>query len=157
MASLQSISRETFLETFSAQNSAEDMRLYLENDLSIDKLQSELNDVESEFYFAILNNKITAYLKIKFRTNQEKFSIEIERIYVLQAFQGMKIGQALLDKAIQIAQQKKIEIIWLGVWEKNLKAINFYRKNGFSPYGEHFFKLGNDLQTDILMSRKTIL
>ncbi len=155
MSLLQSISKETFLETFSAQNSAEDMRLYLENDLSIDKLESELNDVDSEFYFAILNDRITAYLKIKFGTNQEKSSLEIERIYVLKSFQVLKIGQALLDKAIQIAGQRPVDFIWLGVWEKNLKAINFYKKNGFTHYSEHIFMLGNDAQTDILMRRET--
>jgi ribosomal protein S18 acetylase RimI-like enzyme len=159
LASLQSISKKTFLETFSVHNSAEDMQLYLNNNLSIEKLESELSSKNTEFYFALLNKEITGYLKINFLDteidSEEKTSLEIERIYVLQAFQGMKIGQVLLNKVIQIAGQRPVDFIWLGVWEKNLKAINFYKKNGFTHYGEHIFMLGNDAQTDILMRRET--
>ncbi len=147
------------METFSVHNSAEDMQLYLNNNLSIEKLESELSSKNTEFYFALLNKEITGYLKINFLDteidSEEKTSLEIERIYVLQAFQGMKIGQVLLNKVIQIAGQRPVDFIWLGVWEKNLKAINFYKKNGFTHYGEHIFMLGNDAQTDILMRRET--
>ena len=52
---------------------------------------------------------------------------------------------------IQIARQKKVTCIWLGVWEKNEKAIKFYRKNGFIEFDKHIFVLGSDRQTDILM------
>jgi diamine N-acetyltransferase len=78
-------------------------------------------------------------------------SLEIERIYVLQEFQGKKVGQMLFGKAVEIAKQKNADYIWLGVWEKNIKAIRFYEKNGFVPFGKHLFKLGDDEQTDIMM------
>jgi ribosomal protein S18 acetylase RimI-like enzyme len=70
---------------------------------------------------------------------------------VLQAFQERKIGQWLLDLAIAIAQERNADQVWLGVWERNPKAIASYRKNGFREFGKHLFQLGSDGQTDILM------
>lgn len=155
LSELQLISRLTFVETFADQNTADDMQNYLDNNLSADKLQNELTDVNSAFYFASLDNKVIGYLKINFGQAQtelkDKSSLEIERIYVLKDFHGKKVGQVLYDKAIDIAKQTNAEYVWLGVWEKNPRAINFYRKNGFVEFDKHIFKLGNDEQTDIMM------
>ncbi|HAN77391.1 MAG TPA: GNAT family N-acetyltransferase, partial [Bacteroidales bacterium] len=85
------------------------------------------------------------------QTEPYNHAIEIERIYILKEFHGKQIGQLLYDKAIEIGQQQNADFVWLGVWEKNLRAIAFYKKNGFEEFDKHFFRLGNDLQTDILM------
>ena len=70
---------------------------------------------------------------------------------MLEKYHGMKIGQALFDKALKIAQDRKSEYLWLGVWEHNQKAIKFYKKNGFIEFGKHIFKLGTEKQTDIML------
>lgn len=155
---LQAIGRKTFVEAFADQNSEQDIQTYLDKNLSISELSNELNNINSAFYFATLDNKIIGYLKINFGQAQtelkEKSSLEIERIYVLQEFHGKKVGQALLKKAIDIADSSATEYVWLGVWEKNLRAIHFYKKNGFIEFDKHIFKLGNDEQTDIMMRLK---
>ena len=89
--------------------------------------------------------------------NEEKLKenhFEIERIYVLKAFLGQKIGQILFNKAIEIGREKNLEYVWLGVWEENHRAIKFYKKNGFEIFGKHDFVLGKDVQTDLLMKMK---
>lgn len=155
---LQEIGRQTFLETFAASNSEENMKSYLEAGFSKDRLIRELNDENSEFYFAILDNNVIGYLKLNFGESQTevkyKKAVEIERIYVSKAFHGKKVGQILYDTAIQIARYKEAEYIWLGVWEENLRAIGFYKKNGFVAFDKHIFKLGDDKQTDIMMKLK---
>ncbi|MCB0820060.1 MAG: GNAT family N-acetyltransferase, partial [Bacteroidetes bacterium] len=80
-----------------------------------------------------------------------KNSLEIERVYVLKEFHGMHVGRKLLEKAIELANSQNSEFVWLGVWEKNHKAIRFYEKNGFKPFDKHIFRLGEDEQTDIMM------
>ena len=77
--------------------------------------------------------------------------MEIQRIYVSEAFHGKKIGQLLLDEALKIAEQNGADSIWLGVWEENHRALHFYNKNGFEVFDKHVFTLGNDIQTDLLM------
>ena len=155
---LQKIGRQTFFETFSTGNTEENMTKYLNEGFSIDKLTTELNDKNAEFYFATLNDNIIGYLKLNIGQSQTELQddkgLEIERIYVLKDFHGKSVGQLLYDKAIQIARQKNADYIWLGVWEENPRAINFYKKNGFVEFDKHIFKLGNDEQRDILMILK---
>ena len=155
---LQEIGRQTFYETFSESNTEENMKSYLDNGFSIDKITFELNDENAEFYFAKIDDKIIGYLKLNFGQSQTELkddkALEIERIYVLKEFHGKKVGQILYDKAIEIAKKKNSDFIWLGVWEENQRAINFYKKNGFVEFDKHIFKLGDDEQTDIMMKLK---
>ena len=155
---LQKIGKTTFAETFTEHNTKEDLDKYLELSFSNEKLSSELNTPNSSFYFAEIEHNVVGYLKINFGASQTELkdneALEIERIYVLQAFHGKKIGQALYEKAISIAKEMKVSYVWLGVWEQNNKAIQFYKKNGFVQFDTHIFKLGNDEQTDIMMKLK---
>ncbi len=155
---LQKIGRQTFYETFSTGNTEENMTKYLNEGFSIDKLTTELNDKNAEFYFATHNDNVIGYLKLNFGQSQTELQddkgLEIERIYVFKDFHGKSVGQILYDKAIHIARQKNTDYVWLGVWEENPRAINFYKKNGFVEFDKHIFKLGNDEQTDIMMKLK---
>lgn len=63
----------------------------------------------------------------------------------------MKVGQALFDTALIIAQNIKADYLWLGVWEQNPRALRFYKKNGFIEFDKHIFRLGNEVQTDIML------
>lgn len=154
---LQKIGRQTFSETFSSVNSDENMIKYLDEGFSVEKLSVELADENAQFYFAKLNNEIIGYLKLNFGESQTELkddkALEIERIYVINEFHGKKVGQILYDKAIEIAKEKKVNYVWLGVWENNERAIKFYKKNGFVEFDKHIFKLGNDEQTDIMMKK----
>lgn len=152
---LRKISRQTFSDTFSAVNTEENMKKYLEEELSVEKLTAELNNENSAFYFATMDDKVVGYLKVNTGQAQTELKdgsgLEIERIYVLKEYHGKGIGQELYEQAIQIARQMNAEYVWLGVWEENLRAVNFYKKNGFVEFDKHVFKLGDEEQTDIMM------
>ncbi|MBX3254140.1 MAG: GNAT family N-acetyltransferase [Chitinophagaceae bacterium] len=154
---LQHIGRQTFYETFSDVNTEENIKKYLAGSFSIQKLTDELNNGFSQFYFAELDGKTIGYLKINFGAAQSELkdpkSLEIERIYVLREFHGMKTGQILCEKAIEIAKQKNLDYVWLGVWEENKRALHFYKKNGFIEFDKHIFRLGDEEQTDIMMKK----
>lgn len=152
---LQEIGRQTFFETFAAGNTEENMKKYLEEGFSMEKLGTELANPNSEFYFATEGPRVIGYLKLNFGQSQTELkdskALEIERIYVLREFHGRKVGQLLYEKAMEIAREAKASYVWLGVWEENLRAIQFYRKNGFVEFDKHIFRLGDDEQTDIMM------
>lgn len=158
ISKLQNIGKLTFAETFSSGNSEENMQEYLERGFSIEKLTTELTDQNAKFYLAELDGKTIGYLKVNVGQSQTEIkdhnALEIERIYVLKEFHGKKVGQILYDKAIELAKEKNVEYVWLGVWEQNPRAIRFYEKNGFKAFDKHVFKLGNDEQTDIMMKLK---
>jgi len=155
---LKEIGKLTFSETFSSENSKEDMREYLEDGFSTEKLKTELTDKNAEFFFAEIDGKVIGYLKVNFGQSQTEIkdenALEIERIYVLKEFHGKKVGQILCNKAIELATEKSADYVWLGVWEQNPRAIRFYKKNEFVAFDKHLFKLGNDEQTDIMMKLK---
>lgn len=154
---LQEIGRKTFFETFSESNTEENMTQYLEEGFSVEKLSEELNEANSEFYFAVIDKAVVGYLKINRGQSQtemqDKEGLEIERIYVLKEYHGKKAGQFLYEHAIQIAETNKVNFVWLGVWEENHRAISFYKKNGFVEFDKHIFVLGTDEQTDIMMKK----
>lgn len=106
------------------------MNKYLDEVFSSANLSIELNDKKAEFYFAKLDDKVIGYLKLNFGESQTEIrddnGLEIERIYVLKEFHGKNVGQLLYNKAIQIAREKNKDYVWLGVWEENPRAINFY-------------------------------
>lgn len=152
---LQKIGRDTFFETFYDSNTEENMKKYLEINFSLKNLAKELKKKDNEFYFALKNNKVIGYLKLNFGSAQTELknenTVEIERIYVLKIYHGKNIAQFLLEKAIEISNKKNVNYIWLGVWEKNIRAIKFYQKNNFIAFDKHIFKLGDDEQNDIMM------
>lgn len=152
---LQSLSRQTFFDAFASDNSEENMLAFLDSAFSEETLERELSDPESEFYLARQNNSLIGYLKINFGLAQTELKdsrgMEIERIYVLKEFIGKGVGKTLLKKALALAKNQKMKYVWLGVWKKNPRAIHFYEKNGFIKFGSHPFKVGEDIQTDILM------
>lgn len=154
---LQKIGRQTFFETFSQSNTEDNMKKYLEDGFSAKKLADELAHKHSEFYFALDGQEAIGYLKLNTGDAQTEVqeieSLEIERIYVLQNYHGKKVGQILYEKAIEVAITRKSKYVWLGVWEENPRAINFYKKNGFEEFDKHIFILGDDEQTDILMKK----
>ncbi|WP_435138511.1 GNAT family N-acetyltransferase [Formosa sp. A9] len=154
---LQFIGRKTFYETFITGNTEDDMKKYLDERFSTEKLTNELNEKDSEFYVAFDNETVIGYLKTntgKAQTEaQNENALEVERIYVAKEYHGKKVGQLFYDKALEIAISINAPYLWLGVWEENPRAINFYKKNGFEEFDKHIFKLGNDEQTDIMMKK----
>ncbi|MFB9080749.1 GNAT family N-acetyltransferase [Flavobacterium procerum] len=154
---IQAIARQTFSETFSDVNSEENMNKYLDESFAIEKLTTELHNSSSHFYLAVLDEKVVGYLKLNTadaQTEKEnQNALETERIYVAKEFHGKKVAQALYAQAEQTAQELKATYIWLGVWEKNFRAVSFYTKNGFVQFDTHIFRLGDDEQTDLMMKK----
>lgn len=157
LETLQNIAIQTFTETFAEDNTEEAMRIYLEESFNTEKIKSELNNPDSLFYIAWEEDNPVGYLKVnsgKAQTElQDETSLEIERIYVKKSHHGKKVGQLLYNQALETAQQLGKSYLWLGVWEKNLRAINFYSKNGFVEFDKHIFRLGEEEQTDLMMKK----
>ena len=152
---LQQLAIETFIETYSWANTEENMKLYVENYFSEKQLKEDLDNRYIEHYIAYIDRIAVGYIKLNFAKAQTDIhddeSVEIERIYVLNAYQANRIGFALMNKALEVGIKMNKHYIWLGVWEKNEKAIRFYEKNGFVKSGTHIFKLGDEDQTDFIM------
>lgn len=155
---VQLIGKETFFETFADSNTEEDMNKYLEDSFNDNRVSAELSNPDSLFYIAWEDDSPVGYLKVNTgiaqTEQQDEKALEIERIYVKISHHGKKVGQLLYEKALMVAQQQHNSYLWLGVWEKNPRAIRFYEKNGFTAFDKHIFKMGNDEQVDIMMKKE---
>lgn len=154
-AELAKLSAELFAETFAEFNSAEDMKLYLDESFAVDKIQKELADPNTSNFYADKNSMPIGCMKLIL--NNASFtgvkSAELSRLYVSKNHHKQKVGASLMQFAIDFALENQAEKLWLGVWEHNQKAINFYKSWGFIKTGTLDFKLGNDLQVDWLMEK----
>ena len=155
---LRNIAWQTYDDTFRHFNEPANMDAYLASAFNREKLQAELGNPHSRFFFLLSEGAVAGYLKVNDADAQtdarDPRGLEIERIYVKRDFQGLGLGKALIGKALEIAREKKKAFVWLGVWEKNGNAIAFYTKMGFSPVGTHDFFMGAERQTDIIMRKE---
>ena len=151
------LSRKTFNETFGYVNTKENMDKFMTEQFSREQLIQEVTEPGNTFLLAFDEDVPVGYVRMregkKFPEFHGKDSIEIARIYSVNTYIGTGVGQQMMRQCIFIAKELKKEIIWLGVWEKNSRAISFYTKWGFEKFAEHDFLLGDDLQKDWLMMK----
>lgn len=154
---LQEISISTFCDTFQDQNSPENLTAYLERAFNSVQLEQELTNSSSEFYFIYFEQTVAGYMKLNVDGTQSEQlsddSLEIERIYIKSTFIRNGLGKYLIDQAIRIAQKHNKSSIWLGVWEHNTHAIEFYKRMGFVQIGSHSFYMGDEEQIDYIMAK----
>lgn len=160
LKTLQTISIETFTDTFGAQNTPENLQSYLDQAYTDDKITNELTTPGSTFYLLLDadTNENAGYLKLNVDAAQTEDiasnALEVERIYIRRVFQKRGLGRTLLDFALQQAAILKKSAIWLGVWEHNENAKAFYQKMGFHQVSQHSFLLGDDCQTDFILLKE---
>jgi ribosomal protein S18 acetylase RimI-like enzyme len=81
---------------------------------------------------------------------------ELQRLYVISEFHGKGVAHGLMNACMDEMTSHRSDVVWLGVWERNPKAIAFYKKFGFHEVGAHVFPLGNDPQRDVVLARPVV-
>lgn len=148
----------TFYDSFAADNRPEDIQSYLEKAFSASQIGSELDDDRSVFMICEVAGSSVGYIKLSPRRVSPFVTgpnpVELVRIYVEREYIGQGIGKASMQETLEQARARGYQTIWLGVWELNQRAIDFYRKWGFEQVGTQQFVLGDDVQTDLVMELK---
>jgi ribosomal protein S18 acetylase RimI-like enzyme len=154
---LAELGARTFSETFSADNTAEDMAAYVGSSFSVAAQAAELADPHTTFLIAEIDGVALGYAKLHAGQPaagvEGDNSIELVRLYVSREWHGRGVAQTLMRACLDHAKGAGHETMWLGVWEQNERAKAFYRKWDFRAVGEHVFQLGSDAQRDIVMER----
>lgn len=152
------LSRETFYETFASQNTKEDMDQFLNEVFTRDELIKEVSASGNIFLLAYSDDAVAGYVRLREFNKPPSLgnvvTMEIARIYVVKEFIGKGVGAALMQESLDLSKKLNKDVAWLGVWEKNQRAIDFYIKWGFEKFDEHEFILGSDVQTDWLMKKE---
>jgi ribosomal protein S18 acetylase RimI-like enzyme len=160
---LAALGSQTFIETFEyykghsieRRYEPEDLKLYIETVFSIGQMQVELASQANQFYIAEQDAEPLGYFKLSTAKTLEelagKRAIQLERIYVKEAFTSHGYGRELMNAALAQAKLQGYTALWLGVWEHNIRALRFYNKVGFVVFGSHLFTVGTAVDTDLLM------
>lgn len=161
-AALSRLGAATFRETFEADNSPDDLARYIAEAFSPGQQASEIADPTStvlvaEYHAASGEAELIGYAHLVSGPAPEVIAgpepLELKRLYVARAWHGCRVAQGLMNAALDAARARGAQTLWLGVWERNPRAVAFYTKYGFVRVGEHTFMLGADSQTDWLLSR----
>jgi len=163
-AMLATLGARTFAETFAADNTAEDMAAYLAHAYGEEQQRAELALPDARFLIAEVGGVPAAYAYLRQAPvpahvtteapGQPGVAIELARFYVDAPWHGRGIAHAVMDAAIGEAAARGARTLWLGVWERNARAIRFYARRGFHDIGSQPFVLGSDLQRDRVMARE---
>ena len=161
-ARLSQLGATTFRETFEGENTPEDMARYLAKAFTPNQQAAEIADPAAAVLLAERRHtsgdaELVGYVHLASgpapAAVQGPAPVELKRLYVARAWHGQGVAQALMDAALDAAYARGAQTLWLGVWERNPRAVAFYRKCGFTRVGEHTFVLGADAQTDWLLAR----
>lgn len=160
---LRRLAIETYSDTFAHLNTPENMQAYLDSAFHPGRVAAELNDARSFFYLVEKASLVIGYLKLVDEVDAEDASIPaivrekpallVERFYVVKEHHGVGVSSAMMQFCVDAARALGKTILWLGVWEKNPRAIAFYTKQGFALAGTHSFVMGDEAQTDYWMVR----
>ena len=157
---LRDIAIKTFTHSYEHLNTPANFKWYIDRAFTREKLLAELRNPESFYYFIEVEEDYAGYLKLNIENSQtEKFGpayLEIERIYLDHNFQGKGIGGIMIDFSMEQAKTMGKTRMWLGVWDQNPGAIQFYKRMGFQIVGDHIFTFGDEDQTDFIMEMNVL-
>ena len=154
---LSIVAEATFRQTFGAHNSREDMDSFCASAYEEAIQAGEIGNPGMVTLLAQAGDALVGFAQLRWGTTPACVAAidagEIQRLYVVRDFHGKGIAQMLMDACLRSVVSRGSDVVWLGVWERNPKAIAFYRKCGFVEVGEHVFRVGSDPQRDIVMAR----
>lgn len=153
---LAQLAELTFRQAFATDNSDADMSLHCETSFGTKIQRAEILDANTVFVLAVSEGAMIGFGQLRLSSPKDcvpgDVPAELYRIYVLSDWHGSGAAQSIMSAALDVAVANGSDAVWLGVWEHNDKAINFYRKHGFGVVGEHEFRLGDDVQRDLVLA-----
>ena len=154
---LSVLAERTFRTAFAESNTPENLQLHCASTFGHALQLAEIRDSSRETWVAEVDGGLVAYAQLRFDATLPMISgerpLEIQRFYVDAAHHGAGLAHQLMAHVVGRAEATGSKVLWLGVWERNPRALAFYRKWGFEAVAEHIFTVGNDPQRDFIMRR----
>jgi ribosomal protein S18 acetylase RimI-like enzyme len=74
--------------------------------------------------------------------------IELSRLYLGEGFIGQGLGARLMHEVHAEARRRGARTLWLGVYDRNVRAVEFYERFGFAQVGDKEFLFGGRIYFD---------
>lgn len=149
---LADLAARTFIDTFARYNDPADMTAHVARSYGVAQQAAELADSDRVTLIGETAGQAMAYAQVRRGTAPPCVAgpspVEVQRFYVERGWHGRGAARQLMAAVFATARSWGAETLWLGVWERNARAIAFYTKCGFVDVGSQEFLLGDDRQTD---------
>jgi GNAT superfamily N-acetyltransferase len=157
-ALLADLGARTFRETFEGICSPQDLASFLKAAYGEAQQCTELVDPARPAWVLELDGVPAGFLQLRLGHREPCVTgqrpVELQRIYVLRSVQAGGLGAALMQTALDQARSWSADVLWLGVWENNAKALAFYARWGFHAVGEHAFNIGAQVDRDLILAKE---
>jgi len=155
-AGLAEIAARTFADTFGADNTPEDLQAHLQAAYGVPQQGAELADPDVRTVLVCRGAQLIGYAQVRRSATPDCVAqpqpVELHRFYLDKSAHGSGLAVQLMAHVHAAARALGGQTLWLGVWERNPRAIRFYTKAGFARVGSHVFQVGSDAQTDWVFS-----
>ncbi len=156
-AALAELAARTFTEAFAADNTAEDLQAHVQASYGTAQQAAEIMDRDVISLLAFAGEALVGFAQVRRKAAPScvgtEGPIELHRFYLARHAHGAGVAAPLMREARAAAVELGGRSLWLGVWERNARAIAFYAKSGFEKVGSHVFVVGSDRQTDWVLVR----
>ncbi len=153
---LASFACAAFEEAFAADNTAGNMASYTGSAFGEAVQRREIENARIDTLLALTDGAIAGYAQLWWAAPPAfvpgDAPAEVRRLYVGSAWHGTGLAGRLMAAAAAAASERRADVVWLGVWEHNVRARRFYEKLGFEFVGTQSFMLGTDRQTDQVLA-----
>jgi ribosomal protein S18 acetylase RimI-like enzyme len=152
-AELAAFAARTFAEAFGDFTADDDMQAHLVATYRPDLQAREIADPTVITLLALRDARIVAYAQVRLNPMApacvtKPGAVELQRFYADRSVHGTGLATRLMQRALDAARELGGQHAWLGVWERNDRAMAFYRKAGFDEIGLTHYMVGSDRQTD---------
>ena len=147
----------TFRETYRAISDPREVDEYAETHFTPAKIQGWLARPDARTLLAFVVDTPVGYAHVR-RAKvpdcvADREAVELSRLYLLASAQGTGLGGALIAAALAEVTALGGRTVWLGAYDRNVKALQFYARRGFAQVGTHEFEFGGQIYADPVLTR----
>jgi len=152
---LSILASTTFHEAYFEQDESANLARYVNESFAIEAVQAEIAEPGSLFFIVFAKGKAVGYARLiedsRLDCVQGERVVELKRLYILERVRRTGIGRLLMEHCLGEASRRGFDVLWLGVWEENARALEFYAKFGFREAGTIMFPYGDVEGTNLVL------
>jgi ribosomal protein S18 acetylase RimI-like enzyme len=158
---LGALGRQTFIDTFvtgfGIPYPQADLDAFLNASFELEPTRRKLAELGAAWWVAARGDELLAFANAGPNTlphpDARPEHMELRRLYVSKAAQGLGLGTKLLTLSLDWMEAHTQGPLWIGVWSGNDKAQRLYAAYGFEKAGEYQYPVGAWLDDEFILRR----
>ena len=149
---LAALAAKAFSDTYHGLDDPQEIADYVAENFNRQAVASVVSDPNATTLLAEVGTELAGYAVLA-RSEppscvSEPSPIELARFYLAEHFIGQGYGAQLMLAVHREARRQGAQSLWLGVYDRNVRAVSFYERSGFTRCGGKEFIFGGRLYID---------